>query len=118
MIKQPNHQPNEGLELLYTKDCKAWSQTLANIKQALQELNLTEEIKTVLINTLIEAKQYNFFASPTVHINGQDIDPAARRSRKIGLGYGRPYFYNQASHSHPSVEQIIKALQELYFGKT
>ncbi|MBU1039062.1 DUF2703 domain-containing protein [Patescibacteria group bacterium] len=117
MKNQPTNQSNEGIELLYTKDCQAWPTTLVNLKKALAELKVTDKPKIIKINTIIEAQLYNFFASPAIHINGQDIDPTARRSHKRGLGYGRPYFYNKSSHPYPSVEQIKSALQKLYFDK-
>ncbi len=62
-----------------------------------------------------QAYTYNFFSSPTIHINGQDIDPQARRTSKRGLGTNRPYFYQDRSWAFPSAEMIRKAIKDLYF---
>ncbi len=107
--------PNEGIELLYTRDCQVWPQAMANLKTALAAMGINEEPKLVTIDTLDQAIIYNFFASPTIHIDGVDIDPHARRISKRGLGTGRPYFENKHSSDVPSVNLIKRALQELYY---
>lgn len=111
-------EPNEGIELLYTRDCRTWPEALANLKAALAELNINDEPSQIIIDTLEQAKLYNFFASPTVHIHGQDVDPHARHISKRGLGTGRPYFANGRSFAAPPIAMIIKAIKELYYNKT
>ncbi|MFH1112267.1 MAG: DUF2703 domain-containing protein [Patescibacteria group bacterium] len=106
---------NEGIELLYTRDCRNWQQTLLNLKQVLKEEKIKEEPKLVIMDTMEQARMYNFFSSPTVHINGQDVDPQVRRTGKRGLGVDRPYFYEGRSWGFPSKEMIKKAIKDLYF---
>lgn len=106
--------PNEGIELLYTRDCQAWPDAKDNLLAALEHLNMKTKITEVVIDTMDQAYIYNFFASPTIHINGQDVDPMGRRTGKRGMGKDRPYFYDKRSWPAPSVDMIIKALQELY----
>lgn len=108
------NEPNEGIELLYIRDCQAWQQTLANLYEALEKADIKAQPKLVLIDTEDQAEEYNFFASPTVHIHGIDVDPVARRVSRRGLGKDRPYFYQGKSYSVPPVELLIKALEELY----
>lgn len=110
--------PNEGIELLYTRDCQAWTETLANLKTALTELDIKEEPQLILLDTIEQAEEYNFFASPTIHIHGIDADPHARRTHKIGLGTGRPYFAHGQALAAPSVDMIKAAIQELYFEES
>ncbi|MFH1867022.1 MAG: DUF2703 domain-containing protein [Patescibacteria group bacterium] len=107
-------EPNEGIELLYTRDCQNWQQTLVNLKQALNELHITDSMELVPIDTIEQARIYNFFASPTIHINGQDADSQSRRTGKRGMGTGRPYFFKGKAWSAPPKELIIKALKDLY----
>lgn len=106
--------PNEGIELLYTRDCQAWPQALENLKLALSKANLAEKPKLIPIETETQAELYNFFASPTIHIDGVDIDPSARRISRRGLGRERPYFYNKQAYRVPPVELILAGLRELY----
>lgn len=106
-------QPNEGVELLYTRDCRSWPEALENLKKALQELDLPDEPRLVPIDTLDQARAYNFFASPTIHANGVDIDPKARRVKRRGLGIERPYLTNGRAYAVPPVELIKAGLTEL-----
>ena len=109
-------EPNEGIELLYTRDCKAWSETLTNLRAALAELKLTDEPRLVPVDTQDQAEFYQFFASPTIHINGIDIDPHARRISRRDLGVGRPYFYHGQTTPAPPTEMIVEGLRELYLS--
>ncbi len=105
---------NEGIEILYTRDCQAWPETLTNLQQALKNLQIDDRPQLVIIDTQEQAEEYGFFASPTVHINGTDADPMARRVSKRGIGAGRPYFANGRSLPAPTVELLERALKELY----
>lgn len=109
-----NNTPKEGIELLYTRDCKHWPEALVNLKQALKKVGLDEEPTLIPVDTRDQAVQYNFFASPTIHVDGQDVDPHGRRTHKRGLGTERPYFYKGQVYGAPPVDMIVDALKELY----
>ena len=109
-----NNTPKEGIELLYTRDCKHWPEALTNLKQAIKETGLTEEPTIMPVDTRDQAIQFNFFASPTIHIDGQDVDPHVRRTHKRGLGVERPYFYKGQTYTAPPVAMIIEAINEFY----
>ncbi len=108
------YHPNEGIELLYVRECQHWQQTLLNLQNALAELKLEAEIKIIPIDTIEQAVIYNFFSSPTIHIDGQDIDNRVSRISKRGLGKDRPYFFGGRSWPVPPHGMIIEALQRLY----
>lgn len=110
--------PNEGIELLYTANCLGWQEALINLQQALRELKIKDKPKLIKLETIEQARLYNFFASPTIHIDGVDIDPQARRISRRGLGYGRPYWHQHQARLAPSVEMIKTGLQELYIPLT
>lgn len=109
--------PNEGIELLYTRDCQAWREALTNLKQALKKEKINNEPRLIIIETEDQAEAYNFYASPTIHINGIDVDPIARRVTRRGLGTNRPYFYQGKSWPAPPTDLLSKALQELYYSQ-
>jgi len=106
--------PNDGIELLYTSDCKAWAETKANLERAIKKLGLNEDIKLIVIDTLEQAYAHNFFASPTIHVQGIDVDPRGRRISRRGLGSGRPYFWQNKSYTAPPVDLILAGLKEFY----
>ncbi|MFA4818290.1 MAG: hypothetical protein WC621_00415 [Patescibacteria group bacterium] len=109
--------PNGGIELLYTRDCRWWQETAANLVKSLKTLGIKDEPKLICIDTMEQAELYNFFASPTIHINGVDIDRHSRRTGKRGLGYGRPYRFNKQTFLAPPVELIKQGIEELYFNQ-
>lgn len=106
--------PNEGIELLYTRDCKAWREALANLTAAMAELSITEEPQAIPLDTLDQARAYNFFASPTIHVHGVDIDPRARRVKRRTLGSERPYLVGGRTYAAPPPELIRAGLTELW----
>jgi len=115
IISQPTPEPNESIELLYTPGCLAWKQAETNLKQALEQAGLNDvPFQVVAIETMEQARAYNFFASPTIHINGIDIEPHSRHVSRRGLGTGRPYFTQGQTLAVPPIELILAALKELY----
>lgn len=112
----PTAEPNEGIELLYTRDCKAWPEALTNLRAALSELGIREEPRLIPIDTLEQAEIHGFFASPTIHLQGVDVDPKARRVTRRSLGVARPYFHQGRATASPPVDLIKQGLQELYLG--
>jgi hypothetical protein len=52
----------------------------------LDEKQLNILIEPILINTEEEARTNQFLGSPTIKINGFDLEPSARELFQIGLG--------------------------------
>jgi len=69
------------IELLYLMDCPWCVKTKRLVREALKELKLKAEVKEILINTNAKAKKYGFVGSPTIRINGKDIQKVVEKSR-------------------------------------
>jgi len=82
---QPASEALRGVVVLYTEGCPATPKTCELIAECLSELGLDVELRKVLIASQEEAERRRFLGSPTVQINGIDIDPAARDSEGFGL---------------------------------
>lgn len=108
------YEPNEGVELLYTRDCEAWPAVLANLEKALKQLGIKEKPRLIAIDTIEQAELYNFFSSPTIHIDGVDLDPHFHHINKRGLGCDRPYFYAGKAWEVPPVEFMVDNLRKIY----
>ena len=65
------------IELLYFDGCPTWLQTETDIKSLLAEHDRTDTIEHVKVESNEEAQQEEFVGSPTVRIDGIDIDPDA-----------------------------------------
>lgn len=62
-------------------DCPWCVKTKRLLKEALKELNLKVKVKEILINTKEKAKRYGFVGSPTVRINGKDVQEEVEKAR-------------------------------------
>lgn len=60
---------------LYFEDCPSHEQALARLRQVIAEEGIEAEIEIVQVETEEQAEQWSFIGSPTIRIEGQDIDP-------------------------------------------
>ena len=79
------------IEFLYFSGCPSYKQGLKNLKQALGELGLDENLETINIDSDEKAKEYSFIGSPTIRINEVDLDPNARNKEVTGYKGCRIY---------------------------
>lgn len=100
------------VQLLYFSGCPSYKDGLKNLKQALKELGLPEDIEMVNIETDEMAREYNFIGSPTIRINGEDLDLRARGAKVAGYKGCRIYQTEEGIKGAPTVEMIKKALQQ------
>jgi len=61
------------IELLYILDCPWCLKTKELIRESLKELRIKADIEEILIDSDEKAKKHNFVGSPTVKIDGKDI---------------------------------------------
>jgi len=73
------------IDILYFEGCPNHAPTVARVKQIAAEMGLTVPVTEVQITTPEEAQQRRFLGSPTVLVNGVDIDPDARQEARYGL---------------------------------
>jgi len=99
------------VEILYTDACPFWKETLKTINDVVKELNIVITVKKTRITSEEEARRHRFPGSPTVRINGVDIDPAAKETEGyIGC---RIYLYEGRTYESPSKQMIKSALKRL-----
>ena len=73
------------VRILSTKGCANTPLTISRVGETAKELAVPIHIENVLITTEEEASRERFFGSPTVQINGVDLDPEKRESTAYGL---------------------------------
>lgn len=73
------------VKLLHTEGCAAIPLTIDLIRDVAQEMGISIRVRKILVRSSEQATDLKFLGSPTVHINGLDIDPAARDSTYFGL---------------------------------
>ncbi len=63
------------IDFLYYEDCPSHEQALARLKQVMAEEGVDAPIAIHKMETEAQARAWNFVGSPTILIDGQDIDP-------------------------------------------
>lgn len=103
------------VQLLYFEGCPSYRHALENLKAVLSEQGINADVEMVHVNSLAEAQRLNFLGSPTIQIDGVDLEGAD--AAKAGVGYGcRVYKDGEQMRGWPSVDQIRAGLRR-FLGK-
>ena len=73
------------IRILHTEGCQSYLPALNTVENILNELSMKADINNVLITTTEEADKFKFIGSPTIQVNGIDIEPGARTVQMFGL---------------------------------
>lgn len=73
------------IEVLYFDDCPNHLPTVERIYTVLREEGCCADVREVLVQDVSTAERIKFLGSPTVRVNGIDIEPAAKDRRDFGL---------------------------------
>jgi hypothetical protein len=95
-----------NIEVLYIGDCPNYLPAVDRLRTVLRQEGLPAVISEIEIKDTTAAKELNFFGSPTIRINGLDIDVDSRNVTRTGLACRR-YLAGL-----PSEEMIRAALRE------
>lgn len=74
-MKQSDRSDAPTIEVLYFEGCPNHERAVALVRQALAVEQIAAPIQLIRIATDAEARQYDFYGSPTIRINGEDIAP-------------------------------------------
>lgn len=73
------------IELLHTEECPNAATYLPRLRQLVADAGVTEPVQLRLIADPTQAQREEFLGSPTVRIDGRDVDPGADERRDYGL---------------------------------
>jgi hypothetical protein len=108
-VKRVNQR--DTIEILHTDECPFWEETLRLIEKAVTESGMKIHVKTTRISSVAEAKRLGFPGSPTVRINGVDVDPATRETE--GYMGCRIYRYQDRMFEYPPEAMIKSAIDNI-----
>src|SRR5260370_22285132 len=84
---------------------------METVRDILHSLGRNDEIHQVEIHTQAEAEAMGFVGSPSIRINGADIEPWARTAKVFGLSC-RTYLDGSWRSAVPSRELLRLAISE------
>jgi hypothetical protein len=99
------------IEILYFDGCPHSGQAYDRVLEVLREEGVSGEIVKVNVTDNTIAQAVGFLGSPSIRINGLDVEPDARSSKAFGM-MCRTYSDASARVGLPSRELIRKAVRE------
>ena len=111
-LKTPSMDQANGkakVEFLYFKSCPGHKQALINLKAALRESGIAADLVLINVTTEAQAAQVAFQGSPSIRVNGKDLD-----GRDEGYAYScRIYQIEGNITPVPTKDFIERKLREL-----
>ena len=104
------------IEVLYFDGCPNHKLALERVRQVLAEEGLFAEVLEVNVSEPAIAQKVGFLGSPSIRVNGLDVEPEARRARAYGI-MCRTYAVNGRIDGLPSHEMLRQAMREENSGK-
>lgn len=99
------------IEVFYFEGCPNHRPAVERLKQVLQEEGITADLAEVEVRDQTTAQAVRFLGSPTLHINGVDMEPSARSAQSFGLTC-RTYTEGGKLEGAPSRELIRAAVRQ------
>ena len=98
------------VELLHVRDCPNHLSTLQIVKDVLRESGLPLDVIEIEIASGSQAENYAFPGSPTVRVDGSDVEPGLSGLTSSGVSC-RSYVVNGKRQGMPDCDWIVKAIR-------
>jgi len=82
----PGNEHALAVEILHGPDCPHLRETRARLEAVAGEEGVAIRVSETLIATVEQAQQRRFPGSPTVRVEGRDVEPGAESLAVFGLG--------------------------------
>ena len=101
------------IDFLFFADCPSHGPALERLRQVLDELDLRLAVNMREVKTEDEARELNFIGSPTIRLDGEDIDPEGMAGETPGLSC-RIYRLEDGRISPlPSADMLRRAIRKI-----
>ncbi len=74
------------IEVLYIRGCGSHRSVVEMAQEVVEELELDADIEEVPVRSASVAERLRFLGSPSMRVDGVDVEPSARLRTKFGLG--------------------------------
>jgi hypothetical protein len=97
------------VELLYFDGCPSYERLLPRLRELVARADARTEIELRRVESVEDAERERFLGSPTVRVEGLDVDPGASGREDFGL---KCRLYRSDGHTSPlpPEEWILEAL--------
>lgn len=98
------------VEILYFAGCPNHPPAVSQVRKALQQEGVAAEMVEMEIKDADTARAVGFLGSPTIRVNGQDVEAAARSAQSFGFTC-RTYTTGSYRAGVPPLEWIRAAVR-------
>lgn len=99
------------IEVLYFDGCPGHERLMPRLGALLAGAGVADPVELVQVESLEDAERQRFLGSPTLRVDGVDVDPAARDRTDYGLKC-RLYRTEGGQQPLPSDDWILVAIQD------
>ncbi len=99
------------VELLYFDGCPAYQTALEHLEEVIREEKPDARVEMIKIESDEQARRSRFPGSPTIRINGVDIEPEAGKTKDFSMRC-RLYLEGDRISGWPSKRLIRRAVTE------
>lgn|SRR5690349_721330 len=99
------------VEILYLSGCFHYPEAVRRVQDVLHQEGIPADIVEVEVTDLESALSLGFLGSPTIRVEGEDVEHAARKLAAFGMSC-RTYVEGGMRSGVPPREWIRAALQE------
>jgi hypothetical protein len=100
------------IEILYFEGCPNSGPALQRVREALESQHLCADVRMVEVRDQEDAAARRFLGSPTIQVDGQDVERDARSRRDYGF-MCRTYPTPFGTSGMPSMQTIVSAIREI-----
>jgi hypothetical protein len=101
------------IEVLYVSNCPNHAVALERLRELLSPEGFERHVNVVLVRDAEMAQSLKFPGSPTIRIDGQDVEPQGEKAAAFGL---MCRLYSDGSGA-PSQQKLRAAIEKAHGGK-
>lgn len=105
-----DHRPGPVVEVLYVEHCPNFLAALALVERVAADLGVDAEVRATMISDQAAAERARFVGSPTVRIDGRDVDPEGELAGEYTLEC-RLYWHEHRLAGYPQERSVREALR-------
>jgi hypothetical protein len=100
------------IEVFYVSDCPNHRVALQRLRAILSPESFHAHVREVLVTDVRMAQALKFPGSPTIRVNGHDVEPQSEQSRAVGL-MCRLYLDGTGAPSEQRLRAVIEKARGL-----
>ena len=109
LLEDP-HASGLVIEVLYVEHCPNFPAALALVQRVVAELGVNAQVRTTMISDQGEAERARFVGSPTVRVDGRDVDPEGELAGENSLEC-RLYWHEHRLAGYPQERSVREAVR-------